>query len=231
MRTRIATLLMPLLCFTSGAHAQPGIGVAAAGEDRSAFNTRCRREILAQSPGAAAQADAICGSKWDMITATGPMGDAVLLLAPPPGATFDPAGARGRLTTVLWSAKPGKDVVASGRLGELEVRVARTPVAGATFDWFKDGTPIPFDLPETLKVRGAKLAMVGCLDFGVGEGGRVYRVTAPGKAPFTLSISFREAAVASQSSSFTATADYGGQLPTLTALRRDGSEWSTACPQ
>ena len=230
MRTRIAALLMLLYCFPPGALAQPGSNAATTGEDRAAFIVRCRRETVAQSPGAAAQAEAICGSKWDMVTATRPLGDAVLSLAPGPGILFDPAGARGRLTAVRWNTKGAEGSVAVGRLGEIEVRVLQTPVPGATFDWFKDGTPIPFDLPETLKVHGATLAMVGCHDLGASEGGRVYRVTAPGKAPFALSISFREAAVAGQSSSFTATADYSGQLPTLTALRRDGSEWSTTCP-
>ncbi|MBI5446908.1 MAG: hypothetical protein HY900_37545 [Deltaproteobacteria bacterium] len=109
--------------------------------------------------------------------------------------------------------------------------MARTPARSATISWYKNGEPIPFDVQEALKVRGAELAMIGCLAFGSGEGGRVYRVDAPEKAPFALSISFRNAAVASQSSSYSATADYSGHLPTLAALRRDGGDWSATCPQ
>ena len=50
-------------------------------------------------------------------------------------------------------------------------------------------------------MRGAKLTMIGCLDFGSAEGGRVYRVDVPGKAPFSVAINFRSAAMASQGGS------------------------------
>jgi hypothetical protein len=231
MRWRMVLLLTLLSIIPLGTNAQPGGGGPVVREDQTAYLARCQRETIALYPRAAPQANSICRSRWDMITATGPLADAVLSLAPAPGAAFDPAGARGRLQSVRWGAKPRQGFVASGRLGEIDVGVARTPAPSATFSWFKNGEPIPFDLQEALIVRGAKLAMIGCQNFGAAEGGRVYHVTAPDKAPFGLSISFRSAAVASQSSDYSATADYSGRLPTLAALRRDGSEWSAGCPK
>jgi hypothetical protein len=200
-------------------------------EDQAAFTTRCKRETLAQMPNAAAQVDSICGSRWDMVMATAPIADAVLALAPAPGAGFDPVGSAGRLTTVRWAATPVTGQVKSGHLRDVDVGIISKPAPGATFTWFKNGEPIPFDLEEALKVRGATLAMIGCLSYGAGEGGRVYQVNAPGKAPFVLNVAFRSAAVASQSSDYNATAEFGGQPPTLAALRKDGSEWTATCPR
>jgi len=231
MCLRIVLLVTLLSCIPFGIQAQPGSSEAAVREDQTAFLARCQRETIAQWPDAAPQANSICHSKWDMITATGPLADAVLSLAPAPGATFDATGARSQLKSVRWGAKPEPGFIAAGRLGEFDVSVAQSPAPNVTFSWYKDGEPIPFGLEEALKVRGATLAMIGCLDYGTSEGGRVYRVSARDKAPFALSISFRNAAVASQSSSYSATADYSGRLPTLPDLRRDGSEWSAACQQ
>ena len=73
--------------------------------------------------------------------------------------------------------------------------------------------------------------MIGCFSFGAAEGGRTYRVAAPGRAPFAVAINFREAAVASQSSSFGATADFSSRVPTLASLKRDGNDWTASCPE
>jgi hypothetical protein len=198
---RMALLVVAAL--VTGAQAS----AAALVEDKAAYLARCRQETLAQIPGAmAAQLDSICSSKWDMILETGPMADAMLALVPDTGATFDPDDARALAASVKWGAKQ-KNYVAFGRLGEVAVGVARKPVLGVTFSWFKEGTPIPFDLEGALRVRGVALAMVGCLSFGSAEGSHVYRATAAGKAPFALTVAAREAALASQSSDYSATAD------------------------
>ena len=88
----------------------------------------------------------------------------------------------------------------------------------------------PFDLPEALRTKGAKVTMIGCFAMGAGEGGSAYRIAAPGRTPFAVTISFREAAVASQSSTFGAVADYSARLPTLAVLARGGNEWHASCP-
>lgn len=230
MRQAIVSLLSLCLGWPLVAAAQTGANAAALREDQAAYLARCQRETVAQWPRAAAQAEAICRSKWDQITATGPLAEAMLGLAPAPGATFNPAGVPAQMASVRWRTRAAKGMAASGRLGELDVNVTRTPAPGVHFEWFKNGEPIPFDLEGALAVRGATLALIGCQSYGAAEGSRVYRVSAPGKAPFALSINFRSAAVASQSSSYAAAADFSARLPSLATLRRDGSEWAAACP-
>ncbi len=210
---------------------------ASAHENRAAFMVRCKRETIAAYAGAARQAESICSSKWDMVTATAAVADALLSATPAAGARFDVPTARKSLPNVRWRARPAQGQVASGLLsggeaGNVEFGLTTAPAPGAAVSWEGgQGELIPFELQEALKVRGATLTMIGCLDYGAAEGGRVYRVNAPGKAPFALSIYFRSAAVASQSSSFGASTDVGTRLPTLASLRSDGSEWQASCPQ
>lgn len=169
---------------------------------------RCKRETIAQDARAAKQAESICKSKWHMVTRSTPMANVLLALAPALGARFDAAAAKGKLTTVRWRAKSNKGHVATVKLGDVDVGVTSAPSQGVNFIWYKDGETIPFELPEALKTRGAALTMIACLDLGASEGGRVYRVDTAGKAPFALTINFREAAVAGQSSNFAATDAY-----------------------
>lgn len=79
-------------------------------------------------------------------------------------------------------------------------------------------------------VCGAALTLIACQAFGAAEDTRISRVAASGKSPFMLTIGRREAAVASQSSDFSASSDFSGQAPSLAALRRDGGEWQPTCP-
>jgi hypothetical protein len=222
---RIVWFLVLALALVTGSQAS----AAALVEDEAAYLARCRQETLVQIPSAKAQVDSICSSKWDMVVETGPIADAVLAFVPESGATFDPKTAPAQVTAVKWGAKK-KDYVSFGRLGDVAVGVVRKPVLGVTFSWFKQGTPIPFDLEGALRVRGVALSMVGCLSYGIGEGSRVYRATAAGKEPFALTIAAREAALASQSSDYSAIADLSGKTPTLATLKGDGSEWAARCP-
>jgi len=183
-------------------------------ENQAAYVARCKRETIAAYP--RANADSICVSKWDQVVASGPMADAILALAPAPGAAFAPAGVRAP----------------AAALRGMTIAATRPPIPpGVTISWFRNGEPIPFNLEDALRVRGATLATIGCMQFGAGEGSSVYRVTVPGKAPFALTIARREAAVASQSSNYGATTDFSGRMPTLAGLRRDGNDWMAACPQ
>jgi hypothetical protein len=189
----------------------------------------CGRETIAQYPNTRAQAPSICASKWDQIAAAGPMAEALLIAAPAPGVRFDPGLTRAKLASVRWAPRPQQGAAASGQMGEIDVGVTAMP--GMSFNWFRDGDTIPFDMPEALRVRGAGLAMIACQSFGSSQGTRIYRASANGKTPFALTIATREAAVASHSSTFAATADFSGAVPSLATLRKDGSEWSPACPQ
>lgn len=184
-------------------------------EGQDAYLARCRRETIAQYPNARAQADSICNSHWEQITAAGPIADAILAVAPAAGGAFDGAGAQARI----------------GAMRGLQLTVNRAPSPGVTISWSRAGVPVPFDLEGALHARGATVAMIGCEWFGNSENTRVYRIDAQGKAPFALTIYLLNAAVANQSSSYMATAAYGGRLPTLAALNRGGSEYQATCPQ
>jgi hypothetical protein len=229
MRSGVLAFLVAL-SIPMAAQTQPR-GGATLVENETAYLARCRRDAIAQYPNARAQADSICKSRWGQIVAAGPMADAMLAVAPAPGAGFDPAAVRAKLASVRWAARARQGALVSGQLGDIDIGVKRTPQPGISFNWFRDGDTIPFDLQEALRVRGAALTMIACQYFGTSEGTRVYRVAPAAKSPFALTIATLEAALASQSSTFTASADFSGRMPTLAALRSDGSEWAPACPQ
>jgi hypothetical protein len=184
-------------------------------EGQAVYMARCQGELVAEDPRIPRpQSVSICSSKWDQIVATGPMADALLAVAPATSGSFNAGAARAGM----------------GPLRDFAVTVNRAP-AGVTISWDRNGEPIPFDLEGALHARGATLAMVGCEWFGYSENIKVYRVSAPGKAPFGLTIAARDAAVASQSSSYGATTDFSGRLPTLATLNQRGQEFTAACPE
>jgi hypothetical protein len=217
-----------VLVIGAGAFAQPNSSARLV-EDQAAYLARCRSETVARYPNAAPQANSICQSIWSEIVASGPMADAILTAMPRQGVTFDPAAVRGALPSIRWAATPAQGSIASGRLGDIDVSVTRVPAPGLKFMWFKEGEPIPFNLEEALRVRGVSLTMIGCLAFGSAEGTRVYRAVTAGKSAFVLTIAARSAAVASQSSDFSATVDPSGRMPSLASLRADGSDWQASC--
>jgi len=214
----------------AAAQAKGSAGVALV-ENKAAYVARCRNETIARDPAVRAQAESICQSNWTQVVAAGAMADAILTVGPRQGVAFDLAAVRAAPTSVRWSANPDQGTVISGRLGDVDVAVTRKPALGVTFRWFKNGETIPFNLEEALRVRGAALNLIACQAFGAAEDTRVYRVVASGKSPFVLTIGRREAAVATQSSDFSASSDFSGSVPSLAVLRRDGSEWHPTCPR
>jgi hypothetical protein len=207
MRWHNLTFLLMFPCLAVPAQADPV-------ENQAAYLARCRTETMAAYPTPRAQADSICQSSWEAIVASGPMADTLLGAAPPAGGKFDPAAAKAK--------------AAAARLGDVTAQVSPSGIA---LSWFKDGEPIPFNLVQALKVRGTPPAMIACLAFGAGESTEVYRVSPAGKAPFVLTIAQRSAAVASQSSIFSASADFSGKPVTLATLAKDGNDWAARCPQ
>ena len=207
MRWHHLSFLLVLSCLALPAQANPV-------ENQAAYLARCRTETMAAYPMPRAQVDSICQSNWEMIVASGPMADTLLGSAPPTGGKFDPAAAKAK--------------AAAARLGEVTAQVSSSGIA---LSWFKNGEPIPFKLDQALRVRGAPPAMIACLAFGAGESTEVYRVSPPGKAPFVLTIAQRSAAVASQSSDYSASADFSGKSVTLATLSKDGNDWAAKCPQ
>jgi hypothetical protein len=220
-------------CGQPSTTAAPGDAAAAQGGGADAnaqadFVTRCTRDILAQNPQAQSWAPGQCEQNWQMVVAAGPMAEAILAAVPASGAT-DPASVRGRLTMVQWDARPEGALIASGRLGrDLSVQVDRNGPSLNIF-WAEAGAMIPYDVLGALNVRGAEATMIGCLSYGMGESNKVYRIAAPGRAPFALSVYDRMAPTAEAQSFYNVGATLSGQVQTLAQLRRDGDEWTPTC--
>ena len=119
--------------------------------------------------------------------------------------------------------------IAGGRLGrDLSVQVDRAGPS-LNFYWSEAGQPIPYNIVEALRARGAEVTMVGCYALGTGENNESYRVAAPGRAPFALSVYGRMAPVASANSFYNVGAMLSGQVKTLAQLRREDSTWALTC--
>ena len=178
---------------TNGGAAAQGASAPAANA-QAAFITSCTQRVIAQNANMRPYAADQCQQEWQTIVDAGPMADAILAAAPVSGAT-DAATLRTRLTMVNWRGRPEGTLLAQGALGNLEVQVDRQGPS-LNFFWSETGALIPYDLLGALLQRGAAADMVACSALGVGENSKVYRVTAPGRAPFQLSLYDRNAPTA-----------------------------------
>jgi len=218
---RAALFVASLACLSAAAP-------AAAQETQGQFLDRCRAETLAAAPDAGNWADAACAEKWPSVTRSNPMLDAILsiFVADTPSA-LDPADVRTRAALVRWRSPT------EGQLAGLNVEVTRMPTTRIIFNWSATGEPVPYDPVEALKVRGASVDPIGCYAYGAGEGESVWRVEAPGHAPFALRVYRREAPTASALSYLTVTADAERNIPTLGDLRtaEPDQDWMETCPR
>lgn len=188
----------------------------------------CTAAMIAENPRAGEWAPAQCQQQWEMVVAAGPMAEAILAAVPVSGAT-DPASLRARLAMVQWDARPEGTLIASGRLGrDLSVQVDRAG-PNLNFYWSEAGAAIPYDVLGALRARGAEVSMLGCYALGMGENNEAYRVAAPGRAPFALSVYGRMAPTANANSFYNVGAGLSGQVKTLAQMRREDSTWAAAC--
>jgi hypothetical protein len=119
---------------------------------------------------------------------------------------------RQAATGVRWAAKATPRSLASGTFGGLAVIVTgREQPDSLGVSWMKTGAMIPFDVPRAMRQRGITVTQMSCEKLGVGEGQRVYDVTAAGRAPFALTIEQRTAPTASANSYYGATVDLQGR--------------------
>jgi hypothetical protein len=81
-----------------------------------------------------------------------------------------------------------------------------------------------------LRVRGVDVAMIGCWRLDSSEYTKVFRVSAPGKAPFELTTYERTAPTANAQSTYSASLGLSGRVRTLAQLNADGSEYAARCP-
>ncbi|MBD7941755.1 hypothetical protein [Brevundimonas guildfordensis] len=193
--------------------------------------SRCRERALAQNPGAD-WADSYCAETWPAVTRSNPLVDAILApFAQGAPAALDPADVRARTAAVRWlPARPGAQAF-EGAIGSVRAVARRAPTAVLELSWTAVGEPVPYEVVEALRTRGARVSPIGCYAFGAGESNTVYRVEAAGHVPFAMTVYRREAPTANAWSTLTITADAERNIPTLDSLRaaeRD-SEWTTDC--
>lgn len=200
---------------------------AAAQETQDQFMARCT-QVLAETANMASYAEGACAEQWPKVTRANQMVDAILsvFVAGTPSA-LDPADVQRRASMVRWTSP------SQGRLADLNVETTRTPTTQIIFKWSATGEPVPFDPVEALRVRGASVDPIGCYAFGPGESNSVWRVEAPGHAPFALTVYNREAPTASAMSHITVSADAERNIPTLGDLRaaEPDPEWMETCPR
>ena len=203
---RAALFVASLACLSAFA-ASP----AAAQEARDQFMERCTlAHAVAETANMQSYALGDCGEQWIALNRANPMLDAILsvFVAGTPSA-LDPADVQRRASIVRWTS------ASQGQLAGLNVEVTRTPTTRIIFNWSATGQPIPYDPVEALRVRGAQVYPIGCYALGAGETHGVWRVDAPGHAPFALSVYRREAPTASALSYITVSADAERNIPTL----------------
>ncbi len=216
MTRTIAFLLLVLpveaaLAATASSTAPVSLALVANAE--AGFRARCRRQTLARNPQAAKWVDGDCAQRWQNAAAAGPAADALLNVLPAvPGGMVPTAVAKSRMTGVRWGAG------ATGRLGAFEASLHQSSKGDATprwaaLSWDKVGQPIPYDVVGAMEARGAKLTLMSCEKTGIGEGTRNYAGTAPGRAPFGLSVDVREAPTADANSHYGATITLDGRTP------------------
>jgi hypothetical protein len=228
MRRRVfaAAAAAVFLSGMSACGAQAGGGP----ETQESFIARCTQETIAANAEAADWAESVCTESWNNVVAAGPMAEAILAAAPERAEAVDVSSLSGTLAMVAWDARAEGVLAASGRLGDnLSVQVERSPPS-LNFYWSEVGMPIPYDVVEALKGRGAEVALVGCMSFGMSEVNRSYRITAPGHAPFTLGVYARMAPTANAHSFYNVSTDLSGAVKTLADLGANGDDWAASCP-
>lgn len=171
----------------------------------------------------AARADAPMDGR---IAAVGPLLDTILALAPAPGETFSVAEGRRRTPMVRW----GRYSIANsakGRLGDVRVRLAGGAAPGAEFLSIRDDAANA--LAPALEARGIVAAEIACLDYGPVVTVQVFRVTAPGKAPFVLTVHDWQHRPGSLPPEYAVVADFSGRPARFEDHIDDRPGWKPSC--
>lgn len=194
--------------------APPAARLAVAPNAEAEFLARCRRDYVSREASAARWADNQCKDDWRRVVASGPAADALLAAAPAPGERPSLDTIRQRAVGVRWAARAQPPFLASGALAGLSVSVeGRGAPAALSMSWSQVGAEIPYDVVNAMRARSVTLVQMSCEKLGTGEGNRVYAGTAPGRAPFRLTIDQRTAPTGSATSFYAATLSLDGRHP------------------
>ncbi|WP_199554392.1 hypothetical protein [Sandaracinobacteroides hominis] len=202
----------PLAAVAAGNAGPAPAALPMAANAKASFTAQCRKEILADDPRNAKWVDGHCAEMWTRVVTAGPAADALLNAIPAsPGISL--AEAKARMTGVRWG-RTQPPSLASGKLGQLDVNIdGKGMPQSASAGWMAVGQPTPYDVPGAMMARGAKLTLMSCEKMGVGEGQKLWAGSAPGRAPFTLTVDSREAPTASANSFYSASVSLDGRTP------------------
>ena len=191
-------------------------------ETQAQFVPHCARERMARYKGLKESiATSSCQEIWKQAQAAMPAANSLLAVGGGAPGPMTQAAVRtainGAGPGVVWGGAVGKGMPASGRHGQWQVQL--------------HGPSMIDDVAEAMKIRGARLTEVACLNLGGGEQSHVYRVDYAGRPTFGLTVYGRDAPTASANSSYTATADLKGPAPTLASVKRqpDGADYQARC--
>ena len=184
------------------------------------FLAQCRKDLVSRDASAAQWADEECKSGWQRIVASGPAADALLAVVPA-SASDKPslAAVKQRATGVRWSGRAAPPDLATGQLGGLGVSITgQGHPTGVSVNWQEVGAEIAYDVAGALRARGVTVTEMSCEKTGVGAGNRLYAGTAPGRAPFTLTVEQQTAPLGHMPSFYMASISLDGRHPPRGAL-------------
>jgi hypothetical protein len=173
-----------------------------------------------------------CKSIWDQAQAAMPAANGLLAVGGGAPGPMTQAAVRSAMSGVTWGGTVGRGMPASGRQGQWQVQLhGQTLINDVAYAWGKVGEPIPYDVAEAMRIKGARLTEIACQNLGGGEATHVYRVDYPGRPAFGLTVYGRDAPTANANSSYTATVDLKGAAPTLASIRSkpDGADFQARC--
>lgn len=199
----------------SRAETAPSSLAGAREESEAGFLARCRNDLIRRNPSAVRWADDECQGNWQKIVASRPA--AVALLAVLPASPAErPALAilRQRANGVRWETRVSPGLLASGRLGALEVAIeGKAQPATVSMRWEQTGREIPYDIVDAMRLEGAEIREMSCEKTGVGAGTRVYAGSMAGRAAFTLLIDQQTAPLGNMPSWYYAQVSLNGRHP------------------
>ena len=185
-------------------------------ESEAKFLGRCHEEVLHTSSSADTWVDRHCATKWRRAEKSAPMVEAIFAFLPDNDKALSLESAQARLPMVQWSSD-GSD----GKLHDLQVHL---PEAGhsITFHWQQQGGESPYNIIDALRIRGAKLHILGCPNYPGASMGRekVMMVTSEdGQSTFLLTVYSRPAPTGIEQGLYQVDVDFSGTIPDMADLQ------------
>lgn len=185
------------------------------GETEAGFLARCRSDLIRRNPSAVRWADDECRENWQKIIASRTAAVALLAVLPVSASENPSLGAiKQRAGGVRWEGRASPGLLASGRLGALEITVeGKTQPMTVSMRWGQTGREIPYDIVGAMRLEGAVVQEMSCEKTGVGAGTRVYAGSMAGRAAFTLLIDKQTAPLGNMPSWYYAQVSLNGRHP------------------